>query len=111
MIALSGFVIESVVAVLLAVAIGYCALLDRRLQRIRLNEDEMRRTIIDLTSAAERAEKAIETLRDAVHDCDRELAGRLKAAEKQSAELAAHIRAGGDILARISRIVAAGKAA
>jgi hypothetical protein len=105
-----GLVIESIVAALLAVCIGYCALLDRRLARIRLNEEEMRRTIADLGGATERAERAVETLRDAVDQCDRTLSDRVRAAERQSVELLSQVRAGGDVLARISSIVAAGRA-
>ncbi len=105
----AAFFLESFVALLLLVSIGYCAVLDRRLARMRLNEEEMRRTILDLGGAAERAERAVETLRDAVHDCDRTLTDRLRAAERQSTELSAQMRAGGDVLARISRIVAAGR--
>lgn len=104
-----GLIIEALVAVLLAVAIGYCIVLDRRLQRIRLNEDEMRRTILELGSATERAERAVETLRDTVVDCDRTLAERLRAAERQSQDLAQQVKAGGEVLGRISRIVSVGK--
>ncbi|HRJ69478.1 MAG TPA: DUF6468 domain-containing protein [Beijerinckiaceae bacterium] len=104
-----GLIIEALVALLLAVSIGYCVVLDRRLQRIRLNEDEMRRTILELGAATERAERAIETLRDAVHDCDRTLADRLRQAERQSGDLVQQIRAGSEVLSRISRIVAVGK--
>ena len=37
---------------------------------------------VELGAAAERAEKAIDTLRDAVQDCDKELTGRLRAARR-----------------------------
>ena len=104
-----GLVLESFVAVLLMVAIGYCAVLDRRLQRIRLNEADMRKTVQDLGGATERAERAVEALRSAIQECDSALADRLRAAERQSIELSAQMRAGGDVIARISRIVGAGR--
>lgn len=104
-----GLIIESLVAMLLALTIGYCIVLDRRLQRIRLNEDEMRRTVSELGGATERAERAVETLRDAVVDCDRALVDRLKLAEKQAQDLTRQVQAGSDVLSQISRIVAAGR--
>lgn len=106
-----GLVLESFVAILLMVAIGYCAVLDRRLQRIRLNEADMRKTVQDLGGATERAERAVENLRAAIDECDSALADRLRAAERQSQELASQVRAGGDVISRISRIVGAGRSA
>lgn len=101
--------LESLVALLLAVVIVYCIILDKRLQRLRLNEGEMRKTITDLASATQRAERAVELLRAAIDECDVALADRLRSAERQSQELAERMRAGSDVLARISRIVTAGK--
>lgn len=104
-----AFVIETVVAGLLAIAIGYCALLDRRLQRIRLNETDMRKTVAELLAATERAERAVECLRVAIDECDSALADRLRSAERQSQDLADKVRAGGEVVARISRIIHAGR--
>ncbi len=105
---LAPLIIESLVAMLLIVAICYCAILDRRLKRIRLNGEEMRRTIAELGGATDRAEKAVEALREAVLDCDNALGDRLRLADRKSEELSSHLRAAGDVMARISRIVAAG---
>ena len=55
--------------------------------------------------ASERAERAIESLRHTLGDCDRTLAERLRVAERYTADLEDQIRSGDDILNRISRIV------
>lgn len=104
-----AMIIESLVAVLLAVTIGYCVLLDRRLQRLRADEGQMRQTVVDLGLATERAERAIDGLRRTLADCDQSLAERLRIAERTTADLEGQIRTGDDVLARISRIVNAAR--
>lgn len=111
MTSLAGFLLEAVVAGLLAATLLFCIRLDRRLKAFRLNEGDMRKTIQDLSAATERAERAVEQLQASIHECDTALADRLHAAERQSQDLARQVRAGGDIVARISRIVAAGREA
>ncbi len=100
-----ALMIESLVAVLLAVTIGYCVVLDKRLQRLRADEHQMRATVIDLGLATDRAERAIEGLRKTLADCDQSLAERLRIAERTTADLEGQIRTGDDVLTRINRIV------
>lgn len=100
-----GFMIELLVVGLLLVTIGYCAVLDRRLRAVRQDEQMMRKTVVDLSAATERAERAIESLRHTLGDCDRTLAERLRVAERYTTDLEDQIRSGDDVLARISRIV------
>lgn len=100
-----GMVIELMVVGLLCVTIGYCILLDRRLRAVRQDEQIMRKTVIELGTATERAERAIDSLRHTLGDCDRTLAERLRVAERYTADLEDQIRSGDDILNRISRIV------
>lgn len=100
-----GMVIELMVVGLLCVTIGYCILLDRRLRAVRQDEQIMRKTVIELGVATERAERAIDSLRHTLGDCDRTLAERLRVAERYTADLEDQIRSGDDILNRISRIV------
>ena len=104
-----GFIIETVVAVLLAVSIGYSIMLDRRLKGLRLGEGEMRKTIQDLGAATERAERAVIALRQALEESDMELTSQVRLAERRSAELQAQIKSGGEFLGRISRIVGLGE--
>jgi len=100
-----GIVIELMVVGLLVVTIGYCVMLDRRLRAVRQDEQIMRKTVVELGAATERAERAIDSLRHTLGDCDRTLAERLRVAERYTADLEDQIRTGDDILNRISRIV------
>jgi hypothetical protein len=46
-----GIVIESLVAVLLLLTIGYCMLLNTRLKRIKADEHSLKATIVELIPA------------------------------------------------------------
>ena len=100
-----GFLIELMVSALLATTIGYCIMLDRRLRRLKADEDLMRRTIAELVVATERAERAVAGLRGIVNDCDQTITEHLRHAERSAADLAGHIRSGDDVIARIAKIV------
>ncbi|MCZ8104613.1 MAG: DUF6468 domain-containing protein [Burkholderiales bacterium] len=97
--------IETLVCILLATTIGWCVVLDRRLKKLKADEHTMRRTIVDLVGATERAERAIAGLRGIVTDCDETIAAHLRDAERHTADLAGYIRSGDDVIARIARIV------
>jgi hypothetical protein len=96
--------IESVVAVLLAVTIVYCIILNKRLRRLRADEMSLKATISELITATEIAERAIGGLKVAVRECDRDLGDQLRAAERFSADIARQLGAGQDILSRLTRI-------
>lgn len=100
-----GLVIELMVVGLLVVTIGYSVMLDRRLRAIKADETVMRKTVLELAGATERAERAIDALKSTLGDADRTLAERLRVAERYAADLEDQIRSGDDILNRISRIV------
>jgi hypothetical protein len=106
-----GFIIELIVVVLLGFTVAYCIILDRKLQRLRSDEKAMRQTVVDLGLATERAERAIDSLRGALTECEMTLGERLRAAESASAELNDSIRSGDDVLERIGRIVSTAKRA
>ncbi len=97
--------IEVLVCVLLATTIGWCVMLDRRLKRLKADEQTMRRTIVDLVNATEKAERAVAGLRAVVTDCDETIAAHLRDAERHTADLAGYIRSGDDVISRIARIV------
>ena len=79
-----GLVTELLLCVLLATTIGYCVVLDRRLRMMRADEQTMRKTIVDLITATESAERAVAGLRSVVRDCDETISGHLEKAERQS---------------------------
>ena len=54
-----GLMIESLVAVLLLLTIGYCMLLNKRLKRLKADEQSLKATIGELITATEIAERAI----------------------------------------------------
>jgi len=104
-----GLLIESLVAVLLVLTIGYCMILNRRLKRLRADESSLRATIAELVSATQIAERAIEGLKTTVTDCDATLGERLRSAERLSLELSRDLRRGDEIISRIHRIAVAAK--
>src|SRR6201991_2410362 len=99
-----GIVIESLVAILLMLTIGYCMLLNTRLQRLRADEHSLKATIGELVTATEIAERAIGGLKLTVRDCDNSLGGRLASAHELGDRLSRQIAEGEDILRRLSRI-------
>jgi hypothetical protein len=102
-----ALVIESMVAVLLLLTIGYCLLLNRKLRRLKADEQALKATISELITATEIAERAIAGLKLTVRDCDQNLGERLRTAEQFSAEMGQQIAAGREIMDRLSQIVAA----
>ncbi|NRG18021.1 chemotaxis protein [Rhizobiales bacterium] len=102
-----GILIESLVAGLLLVTIGYCWTLNRRLKRLRADEESLRATISELITASEIAERAIVGLKTTAGDTDRTLGNRLNQADRLSRQLAEQIEAGGIVLERISQIASA----
>jgi hypothetical protein len=100
-----GLMIESLVAVLLLLTIGYCVILNRRLKRLKADEYSLKVTISELLTATEIAERAVAGLKITAHECEGTLGERLQAAERCCAELGRHVRAGEVVLDRISRVV------
>ncbi|MDZ4369751.1 MAG: DUF6468 domain-containing protein [Afipia sp.] len=106
-----GLVIESLVAVLLLVTIGYCTLLNRRLKRLKADEHSMRAMIAELITATEIAERAIGGLKVTVRECDENLGAQLAAGTTLSAKLAKQVTAGETILNRLTQIALAARPA
>jgi hypothetical protein len=102
-------VIESLVAILLLVTIGYCVILNNRLKRLRADELSLKATISELITATEMAERAVGGLRATAHECDHTLGERLKTAERFCADLTKQITAGDILISRLSRIVVAAR--
>lgn len=106
-----GLVIESLVAVLLLLTIGYCMLLNRRLKRLRADEQSMRAMIAELITATEIAERAIGGLKVTVRECDENLGAQLTAGTALSAKLTKQVTAGEAILNRLTQIALAARPA
>jgi hypothetical protein len=104
-----GFLIESLVAILLMVTIGYCILLNKRLKRLKADERVLKATISELMTATEIAERAVAGLRAAAHECEDTLGERLKAADRFCADLSRQVKSGELLITRLSRIVGAAR--
>ncbi|WP_166306041.1 DUF6468 domain-containing protein [Bradyrhizobium sp. 2S1] len=101
--------IESLVAVLLMLTIGYCWLLNKRLQRLKADEHSLKATIAELITATEIAERAIGGLKHAVRDVNENLGNRLDAATQMSALLKTQLAEGDGVVRRLSKIAQAAR--
>jgi hypothetical protein len=104
-----GFVIESLVAILLMLTITYCVILNNRLKRLKADEQSLKATIAELITATEIAERAVAGLKITAHECDDTLGERLRNADQTCAELSRQIKAGDVLIKRLSRILAAAR--
>ena len=104
-----ALIIEILVAILLALTIGYCILLNKRLIRLRSDEQALKATISELITATEIAERAIAGLKVTVRECDQNLGERLRTAERFSADMERQLMAGEEVLHRLVRIVGASR--
>ncbi len=102
-----AFGIESLVSFLLLLTIGYCTLLNKRLKRLKADEQSLKATISELITATEIAERAIGGLKLTVRDCDKTLGERLRSAERFVADIDRQVAAGEVVLQRLSQIAAA----
>ena len=89
-----GLMIESLVAVLLLLTIGFCLVLNGRLKKLKADEQALKGTISELITATEIAERAIAGLKMTVRDCDQNLSERLRAGESLARELGGQLDGG-----------------
>ncbi len=106
-----GLLIESLVAILLMLTIGYCVVLNRRLGHLRSDESSLRGTIAELVTATQIAERAIAGLQVTAREADLTLGERLRGADKIGEELTQQVKRGEEVLARIVQIADAASAA
>ena len=101
-----GVAIESLVALLLMLTIGYCMLLNSRLKRLKADESSLKATIGELITATEIAERAIGGLKVTVRDTNENLNAQLTAAGQISIQLKKQLAEGDMVVRRLSKIVA-----
>jgi len=106
-----GIVIESLVAVLLMLTIGYCMLLNTRLKRLKADEHSLKATIGELITATEIAERAIGGLKHTVRDVNENLGNQLTSAAQMSQQLKSQLAEGDNVIRRLSRIAIAARPA
>jgi hypothetical protein len=104
-----GIVIESLVAVLLLLTIGYCMLLNKRLLRLKADEQSLKATIGELITVTEIAERAIGGLKHTVRDVNENLGKDIASATALSDMLKRQLGEGDAVLRRLSRIAVAAR--
>lgn len=104
-----GLVVEASVAVLLAVTIGYCVVLNNRLRRLHADRDTLQRTVSDLVQATALANAAVKELKTAALEADGKLNERLEEAAELDARLADNVATGSQIIEKIARITSAAR--
>lgn len=106
-----GVAIESLVAILLLLTIGYCMLLNTRLKRLKADEHSLKATIAELITATEIAERAIGGLKHTVRDVNENLGNQLTAAGQLSLQLKKQLAEGDSVVRRLSKIAIAARSA
>ena len=106
-----GIAIESLVAILLLLTIGYCMLLNTRLKRLKADEQSLKATISELITATEIAERAIGGLKHTVRDVNENLGNQLTSAAQMSQQLKNQLAEGDNVIRRLSRIAIAARPA
>ena len=104
-----GLLIESLVAILLMITIGYCMLLNARLKRLRADEHSLKAVIGELVTATDIAERAIGGLKHAVRDVNENLGNQLASATEMSEHLRRQIAECDHIVRRLSKIAIAAR--
>lgn len=98
-----GLMIESLVALLLMLTIGYCVILNSRLKRLKADEHALKATISELITATEIAGRAVAGLKATAEECDGTLGERMRAAERLSAGMERQLKAGEMLLGELLR--------
>jgi hypothetical protein len=106
---LLGVAIESLVAILLMLTIGYCMLLNKRLKRLKADEHSLKATIAELITATEIAERAIGGLKHTVRNVNENLGTRLTSATAMSEQLKKQLAESENVVRRLSRIAVAAR--
>lgn len=106
-----GIAIESLVAILLMLTIGYCMLLNTRLKRLKADEHSLKATIAELITATEIAERAIGGLKHTVRDVNENLGNQLTSAAEMSLQLKKQLAEGDNVFRRLSKIAIAARPA
>jgi chromosome segregation ATPase len=104
-----GLMIESLVAILLLVTVGYCILLNNRLKRLRADEHSLKAVIGELVTATEIAERAIGGLKHAVRDVNENLGQQLTSAAQMSDHLKRQLSECDHVVRRLSKIAIAAR--
>lgn len=104
-----GLMIETLVAILLLLTIGYCMLLNKRLKRLKADEHSLKAVIAELVTATEIAERAIGGLKHTVRDVNENLGSQLASASQMSEQLKRQLVEGENVVRRLTKIAIAAR--
>jgi hypothetical protein len=104
-----GLMIETLVAILLLLTIGYCMLLNKRLKRLKADEHSLKAVIAELITATEIAERAIGGLKHAVRDVNENLGNQLAYASQMSEQLRRQLGEADNVVQRLTKIAIAAR--
>src|SRR5437016_14637719 len=104
-----GIAIESLVAILLMLTIGYCMLLNKRLKRLRSDEHSLKAVIAELITATEIAERAIGGLKHAVRDVNENLGTQLSNATQMADHLKRQLAECDSVVRRLGKLAIAAR--
>jgi hypothetical protein len=106
-----GYLVESMVSILLLLTILYCVRLNKSLRLLKADEQTLRATISELITATEIAERAIAGLKSTMREGEQSLGERLQRVENLSGDLERQLGAGEELMARLIRITGAARPA
>jgi chromosome segregation ATPase len=89
--------------------IGYCMLLNKRLKRLKADEQTLKATIGELITATEIAERAIGGLKHTVRDVNENLGTQLASAAEMSEQLKKQLSECDNVVRRLSKIAVAAR--
>jgi hypothetical protein len=104
-----GYLVESMVSILLLLTILYCVRLNKSLRLLKADEQTLRATISELITATEIAERAIGGLKSTMREGEQSLGERLQRVEALSGDLERQLGAGEELMARLIRITGAAR--
>ena len=96
---------DLLMAFLLLLTTCWCALLYRRLDRLRVERSDIETFIAAVDGAVRRAEQAVGGIRDAVGEAQRLLAAEQEAAQQRAAELARLVESAGRMARRVESAI------
>jgi len=99
-----GYLVESMVSILLLLTILYCVRLNKQLRLLKADEQNLRATIAELITATEIAERAIGGLKETMREGEQNLGERMQRAASLCGDLERDLALGEELVARLVRI-------
>ena len=102
---MTKLIMDLIITGLLMLTSCWCALLYRRLQRLRVERSEIETFLAAVDGASRRAEQAIAGIRDSAADTQRKLGAERETIEQRVAELTRLIESAGRMARRVESLI------